>query len=378
MIKKILLITTLLFCSCILTFAPYSEIAKADTGNFILISENITGEVYFRTVNTVTGEKEILFSLPKTYYVRQRQPELSTDNYHLVEYKGISGFVSASEISDKPSILTDRENPYDGFASNLRIIDSESMALHSQPKFSSAGNIVIPASGEITFIGALSNDSCDFLTGSDDRLWYYVNYNGNYGYVPSNKTNLTKLTYTKHPDSLITVPETPTNGATDTTTPPVENNLLTTLLAIGIVIPSVLLIIIIFKPNKYSNNKMKNNLSNNVPNNYDRNVPPPYGVNTQNNIPPQYGYPPQQPMYPPQNNGYPPQPTPPPINNGYPPQPPNQYPPQNGYNNGDMYQDPNYPPQSNIYPPQNNNYYDPNYNGYNNQEYYSKKKKRKK
>ena len=167
-----------------------------------------------------------------------------------------------------------------------------------------------------------------------------------YGIV--NKTTFNTFSISSHQEVIDKI-----NQAAQSSieTQPNTNNskALRIILIIGLIIPCIIIVLLIFIPKKseqYDKARMYSKNQSTV--DYDKTrVQDP---NQQAVVPPQQNngyYPPQQPyqggqpQYPPQNNGY----YPPQQNNGY-------YPPQQPYQGGQ----PQYPPQNNYYPPQDNNY----------------------
>lgn len=100
------------------------------------------------------------------------------DEYYRVNYNGISGYIksgSVKEISGTPTT----PYPY-----NIKIVIGNNCNLRSTPTTTQQLNNIVCTlhSGEenITFIGRIySEEAIDF----GGTTWYYVNYNGYYGYV---------------------------------------------------------------------------------------------------------------------------------------------------------------------------------------------------
>lgn len=100
------------------------------------------------------------------------------DEYYRVIYNGINGYVKRNdvkEISNTPSTLS---------PSNIKIVIGSNCNLRSTPTTNSPSNNILTTiysgENEITFVGRIySEEAIDF----GGTTWYYVNYNGTYGYI---------------------------------------------------------------------------------------------------------------------------------------------------------------------------------------------------
>jgi len=103
------------------------------------------------------------------------------EEYYRVYYNGINGYIKkydVKEITNTPST----PYPY-----NIKIVIGTNCNLRSSPTTKSSTNNVITTlyskEKEITFIGRTFGEEAIDFGGS---TWYYVCYNGNYGYIYNN------------------------------------------------------------------------------------------------------------------------------------------------------------------------------------------------
>lgn len=294
--------------------APFYSVVYADNKEYYLINND---NVYFNInvlIDVDKGSEPIaLFKIPNTYYADKRNVEEPDNDKYYVTYNGIDGWIKKSEYTN-PVIKTSISNPYYIYSSSLTTTMATKLTKKPRSEGLSSEFIInVPADTEIIYIGSQATDT-EIINTSP--LWYYVKIGANYGFIHSSFCSNTAIAPTPHPNSIANNGNQDSNPVTPGTDEGAgnnnaKNNLLNALLAIGIAVPSLILVMLVFKP-------IKNKINKNKDAQYVQYVPP---------TPPPY-----QPPY----NNYMPPPAPPPQYN------PNHY---NGYNN--YYQYPPYNPEQN-------------------------------
>lgn len=161
------------------------------------------------------------------------------EEYYRVIYNSINGYVKRNdvqEISNTPST----PYPY-----NIKIVIGSNCNLRSAPTTNTSSNNILTTiySGEsnITFIGRIySEEAIDF----GGTTWYYVNYNGTYGYIYSKYCksitpiypNQEEVTYLSAQSSRITNPITHTPSL---------------IIVIILLLPCIALLLILYLPKSH-------------------------------------------------------------------------------------------------------------------------------
>ena len=160
------------------------------------------------------------------------------DNYFKVNYNGIHGYVKKNEVCRVTN------TPSTPFPYNIKIVINSDCNLRSSPSIKSPTNNIITTinSGEsnITFIGRIfSEEAIDF----GGTTWYYVNYQGNYGYI-----------YNKYVKSITPIYENAELSTPLINSHPSDINPIThtpsLLIIIILLIPCIFLLIILYLPRK--------------------------------------------------------------------------------------------------------------------------------
>ena len=154
---------------------PEKQNINAEVNRFARIER--TTEI-FKT-NTINQNLDnILCLAEETYFV-----ELISDydNLYKVNYNGITGYIKKTDIKE---ILNTPITPY---PYNIKLIVDSNCNLRSTPTTKSSSNNVISTvyttSNNITFVGrVVGEEAIDF----GGNTWYYVCYNGDYGYIYNN------------------------------------------------------------------------------------------------------------------------------------------------------------------------------------------------
>lgn len=129
------------------------------------------------------NEKDIYFSLPKTYFVKL------IDNYdetfYIAEYKEFTGYVKKSEIKavqEIPSVPYLQDHTF-------RVYAEKSQDLRTEPSSISGSSVVVAnipmLCDNLIYYGHVAGES---KTQGRTNLWYYCKYQGEvdyYGYVYS-------------------------------------------------------------------------------------------------------------------------------------------------------------------------------------------------
>lgn len=256
MTKKTFSITCLIFVVIMLSvFSASFTVAAEETfqkGDKILIVSP-KNEQPVKLLNTLEEE---IFELPNGFYVEYLEP--FTKSFYKVKYHGCEGIVPVSALNGNAK-KTDSSSPdyfdYNFYANKkqeaifaVKANETASMKASASPSAADVKSNLTSASS-ITFIGAKIGDLYQTST-----LWYYVLCDGVYGYIPALQTNNVNLDIAEFiKDKPVINPIDPDDGnttnPTDPETPP-TNNLLRILLIIGITIPAIIIVILLFKPVK--------------------------------------------------------------------------------------------------------------------------------
>lgn len=199
---------------------------------------------YARAINStnlyrLTSSNElsnVICVIEKTYFVEIIS---ETDDLYRVHYNGVNGYVKKNDVKEITSI------PSTPFPYNIKIIIGSDCNLRSTPTVKSAtSNIICTVAkneSDITFIGRVfAEEAIDF----GGTTWYYVNYQGQYGYI-----------YNKYIKSITPIYE---NTEQVTFVSPKENiikNPIThtpsLILIIIMAIPCILILLILYLPRKH-------------------------------------------------------------------------------------------------------------------------------
>ena len=169
--KRFILIILLILISCNNT-NRFSILAE---GQFARIEK--TTEL-FKSTSIDTNLDNIICLIEETYFV---EIIADYDQLYKVAYNGVTGFVkktAVKKISDTPTTAY----PY-----NIKIVMNSNCNLRSTPTTKSTTNNVISTiytdTNEIIFIGRTTGEEAIDFGGN---TWYYVCYNGQYGYIYNN------------------------------------------------------------------------------------------------------------------------------------------------------------------------------------------------
>lgn len=229
-----LAIFSLLFVGSIL--APLIFVHAQAQDYFLVESEDL---LFYNESN------QPMFIIPKTYYVLKTGEQFQ-GNYYYVSYKNIDGRLLKSSVAAAQSLNVD--SPF--FSSTLQINSSESFILvHNIPSSTASEKLFFDdLAMNFEFIGIMPDTD-----SAKSDIWYYVRYNTDrYGYIHSTKTSNTTLatSITAHPNSLISPSPSPSISPSPNPNAPVEptNDMLRVLLILGISVPAVIIVFLLFRP----------------------------------------------------------------------------------------------------------------------------------
>lgn len=159
----------LFFCMlCFLNFSKTPVLAKANYARAI----NLTN--LYKSTN---GDElsDVICIVEKTYFVEIIS---ETSNVYKVNYNGVCGYVRKNDVKVTLS------NPLTPYPCNIKIVVGFDCNLRSSPttktNVSNIINVVNAGETNLQFIGRVfSEEAMDF----GGTTWYYVNYNGEYGYI---------------------------------------------------------------------------------------------------------------------------------------------------------------------------------------------------
>ena len=150
-------------------------ICNASTSKFARIEK--TTEI-FKSNSTEQNLNNILCLAEATYYVEIIS---DYDSLYKVNYNGITGFIKKTDIKEVVN------TPITPYPYNIKMSINSNCNLRSTPTTKSDTNNVISTiyttSENITFIGrVVGEEAIDF----GGNTWYYVCFEGNYGYIYNN------------------------------------------------------------------------------------------------------------------------------------------------------------------------------------------------
>ncbi len=237
---SLIFVLTVCLSASVLGFVVYknTEVAYAEDVQYIYASPSatITSTETIATRSSIKlestdGTFEILFFLPTTYYAKIIN---SSDYYYTVEFLGRNYFINKSENPTvTPTIATFEEgqSPYPTASTTLTLNGVTSIQVN--------GNTV-DASYAIRFIGEFDNDTY-YVSAQNGSATYY-------GKVAKSSFNDYQLKV--NPKAVVSAP--PTGGDSNIKVPTTSKTL-RIILIIGIIVPSVLIVVLLFLPTKKKN-----------------------------------------------------------------------------------------------------------------------------
>lgn len=227
MIKKMLFIFIYALCS-------FGGIMLSNQSAYALSTPHIIidGEVWLLSIEN--GNR--LFLLPDTYYAKIDNMD---DNFYYVTFNGVAGKVEKNLVSTV-GYHAQAAGTMKEINIHSQYSDFVSIALKSSMD-TSAQDIIVPVNESFIFIGEYP------LT----EIWYCVRYNEKIGYIKATRTTIPEMEIPSFIPEAIESAE----------PPPIENpiteknflkdpKVLRIIIIIGLSIPAIILIFLLFKPQK--------------------------------------------------------------------------------------------------------------------------------
>ena len=228
--KKLLIIFTLIAIIICSFVTPLS--VSADSGDFVLITEK-NCKFYLLDQKSFVHK----FSIPTTYYVKVLNTQ--SEHFLLVEYMGYVGYI---ENVDGAQHETNVEAPYHGgiTITLLPNVDLRKGAPDSRDKYEwDSSKEVISVVGE--YVDGASVKWYALMLNDDTTTLYYAKA------VDTSNPN---VVFSPHQNS-ISSPTPPSNEEKgDENGDGVNNTVVRAILIIGIIIPALIILFLIFKPGK--------------------------------------------------------------------------------------------------------------------------------
>jgi hypothetical protein len=237
---KILLAVFMLFLTATFFTIHHSPttVAGAQTSTpHIVAGEN----VWF-----LNDDGERLFLMPKTYFARINNMD---ETHFFITFNGLNGKVARDSVSTTGYHLDARGTAVNAFIDGQFADFITNFSLRARPDRLSATAHDVPIRQEFTILG-------QYPAGNE--VWYYVRVlngaNAAFGYVLSERTTVKELTYEPFvPEVLVTAnqppaPEPPTGGGG--VFAGANGNAFRILTVIGLCVPVVLILFLLFKPNR--------------------------------------------------------------------------------------------------------------------------------
>lgn len=228
--KKLLIIFTLIAIIICSFVTPLS--VSADSGDFVLITEKNCKFYLFDQTSLRYVHK---FSIPTTYYVKVLNTQ-SEQNFLSVEYMGYVGYI---ENVDGAQHETNVEAPYHGRITLASNVDLREGAPDSRNKYECASSDDISVVGE--YVDGASVKWYALMLNNDTTTLYYAE---------AVNTSNPNVVFSPHQNS-ISSPTPPANEEKgDENGDGVNNTVVRAILIIGIIIPALIILFLIFKPGK--------------------------------------------------------------------------------------------------------------------------------
>ncbi|MGI6701022.1 MAG: hypothetical protein ACOX3U_00920 [Christensenellales bacterium] len=238
-----LLILSIIYIS--LFILPRFALAE-EKSYYIVTSDSAT---IYDSMGTDVIDDDKEFIVPKTYYLLHDGEPAASNNYYYVIYNGVKGRVSKSSVSALTTL--DIEDPY--YTATLKLNASE-LFLNTYSSPSSKSTVIFPINNytdEMEYLGYMP----DLEDG--EVIWYYVRFLVGTEY----KTGYVLATKTDNPGLVSNIPDhpsyespspSPSSSPSPSDNSPGEpsNNLLRVILILGISIPAVIVVFLLFKPAK--------------------------------------------------------------------------------------------------------------------------------
>lgn len=235
--KKALLFIILLGLFSLSLYSPFEAFANEVSTPHI----KVAGDVWL-----LHNDGSRLFLLPNTYYAKIDNLD---ETYYYVTFNGVSGKVLKTQVS-----TVGYHEKALGTLRDLQISDVyaefDSINIKSKPDLSSANVVSMPIRDSFTFIGKYQTDT---------DLWYYIRYEQYLGYVKADRTTQPNMHFDKFVPAEKALDQ-PSGGETKGSKRTsvfegfnANENVLKIVIIVGLTIPALLIIFLLFKPSKYNN-----------------------------------------------------------------------------------------------------------------------------
>lgn len=195
----------------------------------------ISGEIWLLDAD---GNK--LFIIPDTYYAKINNLD---DSFYYVSFNGVNGKINKNLVSTTGyhtvAAGTSRE-----ISVNALYADFESVKLRVKPDGNSDVSAVVATNENFTFIGVYP---------ASDTVWYYVRYKEYYGYIKRDFTTLSEAVFEPFvPEPAPDEPAVadPSDNKEDDGLNGINGKELRIILIVGLSIPAILIIFLLFRPIK--------------------------------------------------------------------------------------------------------------------------------
>lgn len=228
------LMTSICFCST-------SGLYAIDTEIYYRISNESTYLYKTQDTNQETGTK--LFLLPKTYFVKQLDDPI--DNVVFVEFDGIYGYVDTINLT---RVYETPTTPYPQ-STSLDIITVANAVIYAEPDTNSTYLGVIPYNtSNVKMYGNCIGTEA--LSGSG-TLWYYCTYeSAGQGKITGYIYNSVAKNVVYSPENTEVVSTEPIQNVNGDIIAPELQSMDSVLLIIGISIPAIILLYLLFRPER--------------------------------------------------------------------------------------------------------------------------------
>lgn len=274
-IKKIFLISFIfLAISMVVLFFIPQNIAYAaeNTNNYIEVKMDLTKETEYAKISDVKvysksdcNDSSYLFNVPTTAYLKIVDKPAENENFYHISYNGIDGYIQKSENATYINAnLADFENKNiaeKGEYSNFSLNIIENLKNNQFELFLNATLAFVPSGISINEVTAIKYIG----TRNDNTLCFNFNYNNQSLIGKANTQSFKTFNLPLHPiaqakvDAMNTSKNTSTNKTADGSqlaSIVANDKVVKTILIIGVSIPALLIIILIFVPNKKYRAKM--------------------------------------------------------------------------------------------------------------------------
>lgn len=220
---------------------------------------NINTPTYYARVSNnayLYSQKNVssaLFVLPESYYVK-----LTSDcgEYYKVRYDNLSGYVKKDSVTP---VIGKPKTPFLSGAS-FRVFTSDGATLRTTPTKNSTITTTLPINKEIRYYGSIVGDE---LISNRGNIWYFAEYikNGQsyLGYVYSGLSDM--LTGVEYNNEQLTITTNPfTTSQQEYINTLQKDKPFITLLIIGVSLPGLFVIYLLFKPIKINKGLNKTKL----------------------------------------------------------------------------------------------------------------------